>query len=1784
MKKNTFHAAYALWKQATSLVMLLLFGVCLAGQSTDFCGTYAAQAPSGTNPDSLVYDRFGNVFDLADLAVPVPPAPLGGTAAASICNSGYFNLTFYGTAPNYLPPNWQETVCKVFGDISNVVQHRQGQTACSVIPPEMVNLQVIWLNFGNPDPALVQQLKIKTPLPSEGAGIGSAFYDYSLDGCSEMVLELPFIKINGGSLYPSFDGRILLNTQLPNTTSCTPVTWNADANATNFPCQIDLYTVVLHELMHVLGFASGIGSGWESTLWDHSLRVVDQYPGGGNPRRVITTTSSTGNTLNCDINCWKINETITNIGGIALNPCQFSNPDLVVGDAGLAPVGGYNGGSIANTLSHLNPNCNQPPTLHDYVMAPGLATNQHKRKLTDPELNILCQLGYAVTSPTATCSGCYAIGQYDDMQDIDESCCAKVYYSCYGGSIHISQQDLLCNDIANSDVEVINVWAKGKVITKSGDGWDIALLPSEYGLYTFNLFYTIRGCEDECRMNNSFAFIMWIIDDCQPCVPSNPCENLLCVSDFENFSPDNTPIHQHNVWFGHPFYFEGYDYVGTPDIINAGNGNNYLNLSTAVKDIGWSGKESVTLELKNCINSGCNLNLELDVSWVTWQPGSVSLGIWGSDSRPCSVLGNPIVSIPNSCGTPTTCSPGDVFEPICITSIPITNLGSTGIPNLQPAFPSGPFIWHNVTNQDICFLTLVPSGPDRISIGIDNISATEICRPTFTVTPTVPATVCAGKPFNLSYAICLTDISGGTTTQVTPKIDLPPDWQLVGGGLAPFTLTEGQCTTLTLQVLVPANATIGSMPPIKLSATAGTCGEGQFSNTVNPKVTDCNPPFPCPCTNADPLNIDAGPVSSNPSPNPPLPGVSISTTAIPSRTVNAYFSPNTLFNTCLAIKGYLVIDGNYDLAIVGGEIRMQPGAKIIVKSGSRLTISYVNANGGMHGCETMWRSIEVEPGGFLRVGYSTVQDAEFAIDARSVGSPGTSVSAFWTDFNRNHVGIRVNNNMFGTLTQSFPFSDNKFRATSGLLPKFSSDVTNWHAQNPFAGLFLRNTNFTVGIKSNSATVNLFDHLRNGIVADRTSLYVYNAKFTNSQGFMGFDDDPTVTTSQGLGIFAVDCQQNFEVYKTRFEEGSRGIHSDHSSLNIQKSVLQNQVVSIHARNLGGQRIKIRDNDFYYRSRAIELQGVEGALKINVDRNDPMTLVPSGNLTLVNNCAIGASGPKTALADASIALNKINIPGSGLGISISGAGNWTIQENHVTYSGAQGSSEGTLSGIDLGDSDGNYLYHNTVTGDNASADLRAFNFWGSAGNILCCNTTGGLGTGFSFTSTCADTRLRHSEIGSHQLGLNIEMGYIGKQPHAGNRWNGGYPDQWAQHLGEFSDVKDSEFKLESTQPLMPPPLWPQNPNSPAAPGQWFVEWPGNSASCLGDASPTSGGQCPVPPLPPTPPGGIRDFTDIEKRTAAYGYSTSPYGDMLQFESGRNLYRTLKDNNDLLGTDTAVDQFYTAAGSGTIGRLYDLDQQIAAMWQVAAADLAQINVYQQQVDQLAQAMNQADSLLQYAHTAADTLTLQNQKQAAVSAMQSPLQNWQALMANIQSAQRSWVPGIAALNNSITATDVLTANRKTVNTIYLQTIAVGNYVLSTAQQNSLWSVAAQCAKAGGNAVLQARAMYAQLVDQTLFDEAAACSPQRSAARSTTPPKTSLYKAQLVPNPAQDRFAVQVNGAVPGAEVRVKISALNGRVVKEATVQNGNVLAYSFQLGMYICQVFIGDELADTLKLIIIP
>ncbi|MCY7327860.1 MAG: T9SS type A sorting domain-containing protein, partial [Saprospiraceae bacterium] len=79
-------------------------------------------------------------------------------------------------------------------------------------------------------------------------------------------------------------------------------------------------------------------------------------------------------------------------------------------------------------------------------------------------------------------------------------------------------------------------------------------------------------------------------------------------------------------------------------------------------------------------------------------------------------------------------------------------------------------------------------------------------------------------------------------------------------------------------------------------------------------------------------------------------------------------------------------------------------------------------------------------------------------------------------------------------------------------------------------------------------------------------------------------------------------------------------------------------------------------------------------------------------------------------------------------------------------------------------------------------------------------------------------------------------------------------------------------------------------------------------------------------------------------------------------------------------------------------------------------------------------------------------------------------------------------------------------------------------------------------------------------------------------------YQASILPNPAKDRFLVQLHGAAPYAILRVKIMGMNGVVFKETTVQNGQMLPIDGVPGLYFCRIYVGEMLADVVKLVIVP
>ena len=131
--------------------------------------------------------------------------------------------------------------------------------------------------------------------------------------------------------------------------------------------------------------------------------------------------------------------------------------------------------------------------------------------------------------------------------------------------------------------------------------------------------------------------------------------------------------------------------------------------------------------------------------------------------------------------------------------------------------------------------------------------------------------------------------------------------------------------------------------------------------------------------------------------------------------------------------------------------------------------------------------------------------------------------------------------------------------------------------------------------------------------------------------------------------------------------------------------------------------------------------------------------------------------------------------------------------------------------------------------------------------------------------------------------------------------------------------------------------------------------------------------------------------------------------------------------------------------------------------------------------------------------------------------------------------LPVLIAQNNAISTTGIWEENEKTVNHIFLNTIAKGIAVNST-QTNLLRSVAGQCSYEGGSAVFRARALLSGIIDD-VFDDELLCAPggQQGLVLPPMGDMPALPGIQVYPNPAKRQLTIQLDQAsVTSLEVRL--------------------------------------------------
>lgn len=498
-----------------------------------------------TIPKYTYFDRFGNNYCNLNIKDPCATSEINQRSIVPGVNfTGSPNRTSSGGLFKLYVSDLQNGLTTGFGNTSNTVfldvitQVFSDLDAMLVHPPS---------SCGNPFvPVNIEIQSINSP----GSGIlGEASPYWENLGETNGILHNEVWKgICSGANDPNlWDGFIRINLGYSN--------WYTGYDG-NVPAgKVDLYTVVLHEVLHAMGFASLIAQDGKSKRWANGTpsnlyNIFDQNLKFENAPAIINNapliTNSGGYNTLYNINS---NPAIDLRSGCQ-NPTPFG-PDIkfsgnyIAGNYAFAPATWSNGSS----LSHFQINCDGSST-SQFVMNASISTGA-SRRITSEEANALCDMGYKLTgnygTSTLDVSGgpnpnikiVPACGELLVAVDDDGPCCTTNKFTvqfCPGNTLIISPNDLICNDVYSGTVNVVDFENISTGALMPFSGGNFVFTPTQLGTEVFRYWLG-----DNLGNRSNYAYVEIEVWHCPSfnCTNTSLC-NLICNPSLEDFDNNCT--------------------------------------------------------------------------------------------------------------------------------------------------------------------------------------------------------------------------------------------------------------------------------------------------------------------------------------------------------------------------------------------------------------------------------------------------------------------------------------------------------------------------------------------------------------------------------------------------------------------------------------------------------------------------------------------------------------------------------------------------------------------------------------------------------------------------------------------------------------------------------------------------------------------------------------------------------------------------------------------------------------------------------------------------------------------------------------------------------------------------------------------------------------------------------------------------------------------------------------------------------------------------------------------
>jgi hypothetical protein len=531
----------------------------------------SAQTEVNITPDGIfdrVYDAGGNSYALNDLNV-LSSKPMGSTgtvnaAPTNTCDGGYFRL-FFNNDPILQSVGVQTTICQVFKDLSGFLP--------SNVPNNSINIYC----FAQISSAVFAEASTFFLFPANptfsNQGIIDGLVYKSITSGSDPYLSIPTTySSNNSSIANNFYHGYLMVNSVPQFV-IPSVSFHSDLFSLPGQTVVDLYSIVLHEVMHMLGFRSLIDANGFSIM-GQSNNVFARYDqflknSGGSPLIGPQVSACPNSAITFTA---QLPSGFTNTTGCITNSTTCSTAVQYSSSNTNVKVYTPNCWQPLSSLSHLEDLCTtssctpiaplgcvptpSTPGAHNmyFAMASSMSVSALgcyvKRYIKKEEKMVLCDLGYTTSSTYLSASGALIDGSSNShfygpscipsatLVGINDGLVNNIYtYSTTGNSLSISTLSLLANDTPSTGVSAscVQIIYTNSVTQASAvlSGTNIVVnATAGSGLVIFK-YYPTNGV---VTGNATYVYVYFMSGNCNQV---NIC-NMIQNGGFENINSSST--------------------------------------------------------------------------------------------------------------------------------------------------------------------------------------------------------------------------------------------------------------------------------------------------------------------------------------------------------------------------------------------------------------------------------------------------------------------------------------------------------------------------------------------------------------------------------------------------------------------------------------------------------------------------------------------------------------------------------------------------------------------------------------------------------------------------------------------------------------------------------------------------------------------------------------------------------------------------------------------------------------------------------------------------------------------------------------------------------------------------------------------------------------------------------------------------------------------------------------------------------------------------------------------